>query len=136
MPRLLLRRLYERNADEAARAKFGDNWDAFLANVKTIRREGRSVSRGEVDSGLVGVSVPMADLGQEAPISLGLAMSETRFFTADVERLVSLLKTKAGEIVRSMVSARESTSAAPALHSTNDGIVARKSSRPKVGRRR
>lgn len=136
MPRSLLRRLYDRNADEAARAKFGENWDEFLANVKTIRREGRSVSRGEVDSGLVGVSVPMADVGQETPISLGLAMSETRFFTADAERLVSLLKTKAGEIVRSMVSARESTSGAPALHSTNDGIVARKSSRLKVGRQR
>src|SRR5690606_36257376 len=106
------------------------------ANVKTIRREGRSVSRGEVDSGLVGVSVPMADLGQETPSSLGLAMSETRFFTADVERLVSLLKTKAGEIVRSMVSARQSTSAAPELHSTNDDIVARKTSRSKARRRR
>lgn len=122
--------------DEAARAKFGDNWNEFLANVRTIRREGRAVSRGEVDSGLVGVSVPMVELAQETPISLGLAMSETRFFTADMERLVSLLKTKAGEIVRSMVSARESPSAEPALHSTDDGDVARKSSRPRVGHRK
>jgi DNA-binding IclR family transcriptional regulator len=132
MPRSLLRRLYERNADEAARAKFGESWDEFLATVKKMRREGRSISRGEVDSGLVGVSVPVADPGQEAPVSLGLAMSETRFFTADVERLAFLLKTKADEIM-SLVSVGVLSATAPILHASN---VARKTSRSKTGSRR
>jgi DNA-binding IclR family transcriptional regulator len=136
MPRSLLRRFYEQNADEAARAKFGRSWDEFLANVKKIHRDGHSVSIGEVDPGLVGVSVPMAGFGKETPFSLGLAMSETRFFTADVGRLASLLKTKAGEILRSIVSAAESPAADhQQLQLSNDGIVARKTSRPKTGRR-
>lgn len=135
MPRSLLRRFYEQNADEAARAKFGDSWLEFLENVKAIRREGRSVSAGELDQGLVGVSVPVANLGQEAPISLGLAMSDTRFFTADVARLTSLLEAKAAEIIRSSISANESLTAAPASHTSNDGVATRKASRPKAGRR-
>jgi DNA-binding IclR family transcriptional regulator len=135
MPRSLLRRLYERNAGEVARAGFGASWDEFLAKVKAIRREGRSVSMGELDSGLVGVSVPMTDLKQETPVSLGLAMSETRFFTADVERLTSILKTRAGEILSSMSSAGESLAAGPGLRISNGGGGTQPTARRKADRR-
>jgi len=134
MPRALLRRFYERNADEAAHAKFGDSWDEFLVNVKKIRREGRSVSMGEVDPGLVGVSVPVADLGQAA-FSLGLAMSETRFFTTDVQRLASLLNAKAGDILHAKDAAANSPAARPQTQNKNDDVGKREISRAKVGRR-
>jgi DNA-binding IclR family transcriptional regulator len=102
MPPALLRRLYERNAQQAAEAKLGKTWQEFLASIKRIHSDGYTVSMGELDSGLVGISVPVSAPSQDVFASLGFAMSKTKFSANNVSRWAALLKTAASEMVESM----------------------------------
>ncbi len=98
LPRARLRRLYDMDPKAASKAGFARDWDELLDRLKGIRAAGYSVTRGELDPGLVGTSVPvLVDRGQP-PGSLGLVMSRQRFSLADEARLVARLVEAAARI--------------------------------------
>jgi DNA-binding IclR family transcriptional regulator len=98
LPRARLRKLYERHADEAAAAGMGRTFDELLDQIKSIRSAGHSVTRGELDPGLVGISVPVHIDPREPLGSLGLVMTRQRFAIADPARLVAMLSEAAARI--------------------------------------
>ncbi|MEM9234053.1 MAG: IclR family transcriptional regulator C-terminal domain-containing protein [Pseudomonadota bacterium] len=54
-----MRRLYDLNCDEIARAGLGSDWKAFNSGLKLVRRSGSSVTHEEIDEGAVGVAAPV-----------------------------------------------------------------------------
>lgn len=98
LPKARLRRLYDADPKAAAKAGLGRSWDAFVASLKDIRAAGHSVTRGELDPGLVGMSVPvLVDRGEPLG-SLALVMSKQRFAIADRALLVRRLQQAAARI--------------------------------------
>lgn len=67
------------------------SWDALLARVIQVRRDGHAISHGELDPGLVGVSVPLETTPHKIPASLGLIMRAQRYGLLDSERAIQLL---------------------------------------------
>jgi len=56
-----LSRLYDDHAAEIAKAKLGENWDAFRKQLKEIRRLGHVITAAEVDAGRMGIGAPILD---------------------------------------------------------------------------
>lgn len=83
LPRARLRKLQA--ADEAS------SWEALLTKVAQVRRDGHAVSLGELDPGLVGISVPLDTTPHKVPASLGLIMSAQRYALLDHARAIQLL---------------------------------------------
>lgn len=110
LPRARQRRLYESHAQAIAKAKLGQSWDEFAAALKGIRAAGHCVTLGELDPGLVGISVPVRMNAEKAPGALALVMSKQRYATLDVARVVDMLQDAAAQIE----SAVDKTIASPA----------------------
>jgi len=96
------RGLYEQHAEEGIGTSFAPSWDALLANAKTIRREGFTVSRGELDAGLVAIGVPLASVGARLVGSLGFVMSAKRYAMVDEARTAAMLR-EAGQQVEQRI---------------------------------
>jgi len=91
LPERRLTRLYAENQDEVRKAGLGSTREEFLASLKTIRRQGYSVTRAEVDPGVVGVAVPV--FGGERTVigSLSIVYSEGRLPKHHVDQVSSAL---------------------------------------------
>lgn len=72
LPRAQLLRLYEDNAQEAARYGMGTDWTSFRKCMATIRKEGFYFSLGELEAELGGASVPLLDAAGDALAALTL----------------------------------------------------------------
>jgi DNA-binding IclR family transcriptional regulator len=96
--RARLVKLYERDKAEIKRAGLGASQEAFLANLKAIRKAGHRVSRGEVDKGRVGISAPFEarDIGIAGCI--GIVLSEPDTGETQVSRAVLQAATAARSI--------------------------------------
>lgn len=88
--------------------------DDLVTELNQIRRTGLSVTRGEVDSGMMGISVPVKndDLGINASLSFVVCQSDT--IEGRVPRLASLLTSHAALIENFMADTQaETQEAAP-----------------------
>jgi len=90
LPKSKLRRLFDQEAGKADASDL--DWDSFYTEIKSIRRRGFALSKGELDPGNVGVA---AALNIDPPGCLVFVFSGSRFEIAD-EKLV-------GEIICSAV---------------------------------
>ena len=91
LPERRLTRLFAENQQEVAKAGLGRSREEFLAAMKAIRRQGYAVTRGEVDPGVVGVSVPV--LGGERSVigSLSIVFPSARYPAREERRIVAAL---------------------------------------------
>jgi DNA-binding IclR family transcriptional regulator len=99
LPERRLTRLFVGHQAEIRKAGFGRTREEFLAALKSIRRQGYSITRAEVDPGVVGVAVPVFG-GERAVIgSLSVVFSVARFPESKANQVVAQL-TQAAESIR------------------------------------
>lgn len=70
------RRYFEEHAAEIASNGLGTNWNEFRSTLRRIRSHAVCITRGEVDPGRVGLSVPLLTVAGEGFGSISLAIGE------------------------------------------------------------
>jgi DNA-binding IclR family transcriptional regulator len=84
-------KIYERHQADIARAQLGDTWLAFWQHLQAIKRQGFSVSVGELDPDLSGLAVPV--FSKDGVLgSLAFAYSSARAKLLNQEGLVEQLR--------------------------------------------
>ncbi|HEX6980856.1 MAG TPA: IclR family transcriptional regulator [Alphaproteobacteria bacterium] len=73
LPPRHLRRLYDAHPAQIAEAGLGASWDEFKDRLRTIRRNGLCISRGELTPGTTGLSVPLFSPQRQVLGSLSIA---------------------------------------------------------------
>jgi DNA-binding IclR family transcriptional regulator len=91
LPSRTVRWFFEKYPKEIAAAGLGSDWETIKVTLRRIRRAGLHISRGEVDSGRVGISAPV--FGPEknviGSIAMAIPQSEaTPQFIANISALV------------------------------------------------
>ncbi len=75
LPPRLLRRFHEMEADAVRDAGLGGDWDAFKQTLRDIRKAGYCLTRGDLDSGLTGISAPVFAPDGEILGSIGVVVA-------------------------------------------------------------
>lgn len=91
-PRLKLRRLYARHAEDVASAGLGQDWDNFKTAMAGLRRSGVAMSQGELDPDFAGVAAAVFTADGEVLGSVVMALSQQRLGMTDLGRLKDLVK--------------------------------------------
>jgi DNA-binding IclR family transcriptional regulator len=99
-----LKALFAHDAEEIATAGLGQSWEEFRHSLAAIRRDGVTVSRGEIDPGRVGVAAPIFDTDRAVLGSLSVALPAAQADATLVRRLAPLTVAGAREIERTMNS--------------------------------
>lgn len=74
-----VRRIYEENSDEIAIQGLGRDWTEFRQTLRRIRSHDVFVTRGELDPGRVGLSVPLLDGSGVAFGSISVVLAEADY---------------------------------------------------------
>lgn len=98
LPPRRLARLYDENRAEIARARLGGTREEFLAALREIRRQGYAVTRAEVDTGVVGIGVPLISGDRSVIGSLSIVFPRERYPAASEARLAAELRRAAQAI--------------------------------------
>ena len=98
LPRQRLRKLHEAERE-------APDWDALLARIKEIRRQGHAVTLGELDPDLIGIAIPLVSPPHKILASLGFIMSKKRYSLVDVAQSVVTLQDCVREILVRLDSA-------------------------------
>ncbi|HXJ17032.1 MAG TPA: IclR family transcriptional regulator C-terminal domain-containing protein [Candidatus Polarisedimenticolia bacterium] len=91
LPSRTVRWFFEKYPQEIAAAGLGSDWETIKTTLRRIRRAGLHISRGEVDSGRVGVAAPVfgPDKNVIGSIAMAIPQSEaTPQFVANISALV------------------------------------------------
>lgn len=108
LPRPQLRKLYQANLAEAQASDFSRDWDALLAGLRDIRRQGYATTAGELDSFLAGIAAPLLCPSRHIVASLAFVMSRKRFGLIDVSRSVARLQQCADAVASRLATASPS----------------------------
>jgi DNA-binding IclR family transcriptional regulator len=98
LPAPQLRRLHATYPEEIRAAELGENWQAFSASLKTLRRLGYAVSPNAVDVGRAGIAAPILDESRRVLGSITFVVTLSEVDKPRVERLATLAKGAAREI--------------------------------------
>jgi DNA-binding IclR family transcriptional regulator len=97
--------LQARNGKEFAAAGLGTNWAELRTSLAAIRNAGYSLSRGEIDKGVVGISAPIL-MAEGMPIgSVSYVISGEKITKAhhdSLEQMVRVLKAAAAQITAAL----------------------------------
>ena len=96
LPALQVQRLHARHAEDAAASGLGADWPSFRAELAVIRRNGYTVSEGELDLQNVGIGAPVPHGTAALPGSVVAVMSRSRWEFAD-KALVAQVVVEAGQ---------------------------------------
>ena len=96
--------LQARNGKEFAAAGLGTNWGELRASLAAIRDAGYSVTYGEIDEGVIGISAPIV-VAEGAPIgSISYVVSNGKAAQESVEQMARMLKSAAAQITATLVA--------------------------------
>jgi DNA-binding IclR family transcriptional regulator len=98
MPLRSVRALYDEHAPEFGQADLGKSWDEVKERLRALRVAGQSVTRGEVDAGLCGLSVPILEDTGAVMGSLSLVLPARHFKATMSEKLFARLRQAAQKI--------------------------------------
>jgi DNA-binding IclR family transcriptional regulator len=107
-----LRRVYDRHAESGEVHRLGADWKAFSRHMLQIRKQGYSLSRGELDAGKTGMAAPIFDEKGRVLGSLTLVGANERFEAFNEEYLARELREAAAEISRRIAAAQAARAAA------------------------
>ena len=88
--------IYEKFKSEFQNNDFAENEETFLKNLNQIKKQGYYLSKGELESHLGAIAVPIIYSNKAYPIALSVVGSVKRFNLIHVETIVGLL-TKAAK---------------------------------------
>jgi DNA-binding IclR family transcriptional regulator len=91
LPRARLKRLYEKHAREVAAARLGRSWDEFREALQPVRKQGYSISHGQLDAHLTGIAAPLLGGLRDVLGSLTLVTATRRFAVLDQAAVVDML---------------------------------------------
>lgn len=98
MPLRAVRALHHAHARQFAEADLGQHWTEVKERLRALRTAGVSVTRGEVDPGMCGISVPILEPSGVVIGSLSLVIPERILEPTMQARLSDLLRRAAQEI--------------------------------------
>ena len=98
LPTRKLKTLLAEYPDDIAAAGLGRHWDEFRATLGDLRRAGIAISRGDIDTGRIGIAAPIFDRDRVILGSLSYVLSGSRIDESLVGRLVPLTVAGAREI--------------------------------------
>ncbi|MGB6120023.1 MAG: IclR family transcriptional regulator [Mesorhizobium sp.] len=104
LPRARLKRIFDRNPDDA-RIYFGaDDFADFRTAMAAIRKAGYAVSQGELDPEFTGIAVPVVTSEDQILGCVVTALTQQRFALTRLESMVELLKLGATRITAGMAA--------------------------------
>lgn len=89
---------YHRYAPQLSELEFAQDEEAFITQMKKIKKQGYYLSHGELDPNITGLSVPIKFSNKEAPLALTVVASKNRFEFINIDRLIEILKDHAAQI--------------------------------------
>lgn len=92
LPDRRLARLFQNHRRQIREAGLGRTRAEFMQSLRAIRRQGYSVTRAEVDAGVVGVAVPLFGAERGVIGSLSVVFPAARFPQRRLETLVARLR--------------------------------------------
>jgi DNA-binding IclR family transcriptional regulator len=96
--------LQTRHAKEFAAAGLGTNWGELRASLAAIRDAGVSITRGEVDEGVIGIATPIL-IAEGATIgSVSYVISNERTTEQVLDQMTRMLKSAAAQMTASLVA--------------------------------
>jgi 4-carboxymuconolactone decarboxylase len=96
-------------------------WEERRAQLSAIRRNGFAISRGELDSGSVGVAVPIPSEANDSPAALAIIVPEKRFNGSDEDEILALLRATARQIASARDRESGGSEAAAPLKPSSQG---------------
>ena len=110
LPHREVRSLFEEHSQSFTQAGLGRTWAEIKGALVTLRNSGVSVTRGEVDPAMCGVSVPLLDAPDQVAGSLSVVIPARYLTRAFLQQATSRLKAIAAEVAWSLsVGAPHST---------------------------
>lgn len=104
LPSHRLRSIYNRNAATVAKADLGITWKEFKSNLLKIRKDGYVMTRGEFNSGVIGIAAPVFNSEQLIIGSIGIAFQQNELPNVDLPKTIIALKRAAREITQRMAT--------------------------------
>lgn len=104
LPSRQVRPMFEREPQAFAAAGMGDDWKSVKSRLRAIRAGGVVVTQGEIDAGMRGLSVVIADEARSILASLSLVAPEESLDASAVAAASDALRraaAKIGEILKS-----------------------------------
>jgi len=98
LPNRARKRLYNQHQTEFAKMESFSSWDKFNGVLKSIRRQGYCVAKGEVDSGHVGIATPIFSNDLNIVGSLSIVGTSHSMGDIAIAKLTVLVKAAAAEI--------------------------------------
>ncbi|MDR6478850.1 DNA-binding IclR family transcriptional regulator [Burkholderia sp. OAS925] len=99
-----LRSLHAKHASAIAAAGLGSDWSAFRATLAKIRTAGYTMTVGEFNPGVIGISAPVFNSEGHILGSIGIAGAESHFTRAEKDRCVTAV-IQAGEQISERIGA-------------------------------
>lgn len=125
LPSRTTRWFFERYPQEIAAAGLGSDWETIKVNLRRIRKVGVHVTRGEVDSGRVGIAAPV--FGPEGNVigSIAMAIPDSEADPQFIANISALVQAAAREIdaglqVTSSAESAEESGLPPDYHEPNN----------------
>ena len=92
LPAARLRRMHEEGRTSGDVDALAHDWDAFYESMQTIRRAGYSLTKGELNTGIEGISAPIFGNGRSVVGSLTLIGDVDRMSLLREEVVIELLR--------------------------------------------
>jgi DNA-binding IclR family transcriptional regulator len=111
LPTRTLANLWRDYSQEIVATGLGGSFEDFKATLKGLRRNGFCVSRGEVDSGRIGIAAPIFDGHDRIVGSLSIVVYVAENNHRSINRLAALVVAAAREIVWTVRTEQPATNA-------------------------
>jgi DNA-binding IclR family transcriptional regulator len=98
LPSRTVRWFFEKHPEEIAAAGLGSDWETIKVNLRRIRRAGVHVTRGEVDSGRVGIAAPVFGPDRNVIGSIAMSIPESEATPQFIANITALVEAAAREI--------------------------------------
>ncbi len=102
MPRTRQQRIHTAHAKEIKANGLGGAWPDFRTALARIRKDGVTVSIGELDPGLVAIAAPVRDESGDVLASVAVVVRVTRYALLDHAQLAALVMDAARRIEHAM----------------------------------
>jgi DNA-binding IclR family transcriptional regulator len=98
LPSRTARWFFEKYPDEIAGGGLGSDWETIKLNLRRIRRCGVHITRGEVDSGRVGIAAPVFGPDRNVIGSITMAIPDSEATPQFIANISALVQAAAREI--------------------------------------
>ncbi|KAA8732739.1 transcriptional regulator [Acinetobacter qingfengensis] len=92
LPKKIQLEYYDFLAEDLAKSKFAHSADEFIQQMRSIKKQGFYVSKGELSPNFSSISVPLKISSKDAPWALSAVMSSNRLEFMNINKVVDVLK--------------------------------------------